>query len=221
VTDEAAVAVEVARVRRRIEAAGGDPTRVGIVAVTKGHGLDAVRAAVAAGLVDIGESYAQELVSKAEGLDLEVRWHMIGRLQRNKVRLVAPFVHLWQSIDRLPLAVEVARHAPGASVLVQVNVSGAEQQGGCPPARVAVLVEGCRDLGLDVRGLMAIGPLGAPDGARAAFRVVGKLADQLGLPERSMGMSGDLEAAVAEGSTLVRIGTALFGPRGGAPAVGN
>lgn len=215
------VAGAAERVRERITAAGGDPERVRILAVTKGHGADAVRAAAAAGLVDVGESYAQELVAKAEELDIYVRWHMIGRLQRNKVRQVAAFVHLWQSIDRLSLAGEVARHAPGAAVLVQVNVSGAEQQGGCPPERVAAVVEGCTDLGLDVRGLMAIGPMGPPETSRAAFRTVRELADRLGLPERSMGMSGDLEAAVAEGSTLVRIGTALFGPRDGAPAVGN
>lgn len=219
--DFVAVAGEVARVRQRIEAAGGDPERVRIVAVTKGHGVDAVRAAAAAGLVDVGESYAQELMAKAEELDTDVHWHMIGRLQRNKVRQIAAFVHLWQSVDRLSLAGEVARHTPGAVVLVQVNVSGAEQQGGCPPERVAPVVEGCADLGLDVRGLMAIGPMGAPEASRAAFRNVRELADRLGLPERSMGMSDDLEAAVAEGSTLVRIGTALFGPRGVERTVGN
>ena len=108
--------------------------RVRVVGVTKGQGLDAVRAAAAAGLVDLGESYAQELVAKAEAVDAAVRWHIIGRLQRNKVRHIAAFVHLWQSVDRLSLAGEIARHAPGASVLVQVNVSGAEQQGGCPPS---------------------------------------------------------------------------------------
>ena len=111
----AAVAEELARVRARIEAAGGDPAAVRIVAVTKGHGVEAVRAAVAAGAVDLGESYAQELVGKAEAIDLAVRWHMIGRLQRNKVRHVAPFVHLWQSIDRLSLAAEVVRQVEGIS----------------------------------------------------------------------------------------------------------
>lgn len=217
----AAVASAVVATRRRIEAAGGDVDRVRIVAVTKGHGLECVRAAVGAGLPDVGESYAQELVAKAEALHGEARWHMIGRLQRNKVRLVAPWVSLWQSIDRVSLAAEVARHAPGAAVLVQVNVSGAEQQGGCPPAQVRALVEGCVDLGLDVRGLMAIAPIADPAVLRAAFGSVRSMADDLGLPECSMGMSGDLEAAVAEGSTIVRIGTALFGARGGAPAVGN
>lgn len=214
------LAARVERIRGRIEAAGGDLARVRIVAVTKGHGVEAVEAAVGAGLADVGESYAQELVAKAEAVETAVRWHFIGGLQRNKVRMVAPFVQLWQSVDRLSLAGEIARRAPGAAVLVQVNVSGQEHQGGCPPERVASVVDGCTDLGLEVRGLMAIGPQGPDAVVRAAFRRVRALADQHDLPERSMGMTGDLEAAVAEGSTMVRIGTALFGPRGSTRAVG-
>jgi PLP dependent protein len=215
----------VADVRRRIEAAGADPDSVTVLAVTKGQAPDAVLAAAEVGLLDIGESYVQELAAKADELadqpsPAPVRWHLIGRLQRNKVRQAAPHVHLWQSIDRLSLAAEVAERAPGAAVLVQVNVSGAAQQGGCPPARVPAVVDGCTDLGLEVRGLMAIGAQGSEAEVRAGFRVLRDLADRLQLPERSMGMSGDLEAAVAEGSTMVRIGTALFGPRGGLPTVG-
>jgi pyridoxal phosphate enzyme (YggS family) len=213
------------RIRGRIADAGGDPATVTLLAVTKGHPVAAVEAAVAAGLRDVGESYVQELAAKADAFhdapsDAPApRFHLIGRLQRNKVRDAAPHVHLWQSIDRLVLAAEVARRAPGAAVLVQVNVSGAEQQGGCPPERVAAMVEGCRDLGLDAQGLMAIGPQGEPDVVRAAFAVVRRLADQLELPVRSMGMSGDLELAVAEGATMIRVGTGLFGPRAGAPVV--
>lgn len=215
----------LARVRERIVDAGGDPDVVRLVAVTKGHPVEAVQAALGAGLTDLGESYAQELVAKADQLaeadpEARVRWHAIGGLQRNKVRLLAPHVALWQSVDRLSLAGEIARRAPGAAVLVQVNVSGAEQQGGCPPTRVASVVEGCRDLDLEVRGLMAIGARGTPDEVRAGFRRLRALADQLELPERSMGMSGDLELAVAEGATMVRVGTDLFGPRMGGPGVG-
>lgn len=214
-----------ADVRRRIEAAGADPDAVKVLAVTKGQPLEAVVAATEAGLHDVGESYVQELAGKADELADRpspplVRWHLIGGLQRNKVRQAAPHVHLWQSVDRLSLAAEVARRAPGAAVLVQVNVSGAAQQGGCPPARVPAVVEGCADLGLEVRGLMAIGVQGTEAEVRSGFRVVRDLADRLQLPERSMGMSGDLEAAVAEGSTMVRVGTALFGPRGGSWTVG-
>jgi len=219
--DGAALAHRMAAVHDRIAAAGGDPERVRLLAVTKGVGPEVIATAAGLGLVDLGESYAQELVAKAEALDdLALRWHFIGGLQRNKVRLVAPYVTLWQSVDRLSLAAEIARRAPGAAVLVQVNASGAEGQGGCPPERVAAVVEGCRDLGLDVRGLMAIGAQGRPDEVRAGFRLVRDLADGLALVERSMGMSGDLDLAVAEGSTMVRVGTALFGPRPERPVVG-
>jgi pyridoxal phosphate enzyme (YggS family) len=232
---DAASAVELRRrweqLQDRIAAAGADPARTVVVAVTKGVAVGPALAAVELGLVDLGESYAQELVVKADemadlvearatsrpaGANLPVspRWHFIGRLQRNKVRLVAPHVDLWQSIDRLSLAAEVARHQPGAHILVQVNVAGAEQQGGCPPERVGAVVEGCGDLGLEVRGLMAIGPQGSEDEVRAGFRAVRALADRLELPERSMGMSADLELAVGEGATMLRVGTALFGPRG-------
>ena len=110
------------------------------------------------GLVDVGENRVQELEQKAlEVDDPRAVWHLIGHLQRNKVRQVAPAIHLWQSVDRLSLAAEIARRAPGASILVQVNSSGAEQQGGVRPEQVAAVVEGCADLGLEVRGLMTIG----------------------------------------------------------------
>lgn len=212
-------------VRERMHTAGGDPDRVTLVAVAKGQPVEVVAAALRAGLHDVGESYVQELTSKAEALDDvgvgagDLRFHLIGGLQRNKVRDAAPHVHLWQSVDRLALAAEIARHAPGAAVLVQVNVSGAPQQGGSPPERVPGLVEGCVDLGLEVRGLMAIGPQGAPAEVRQAFARVRALADTLELPERSMGMSADLELAVAEGATIVRVGSALFGPRDRSRAV--
>jgi pyridoxal phosphate enzyme (YggS family) len=214
---EVSFADRLAVVRRRIADAGGDPDRVRIVAITKGHPAERVLEAVAEGQLDIGESYAQELLAKAELVDAGVRWHFVGGLQRNKVRQIAGFVHLWQSVDRLSLAAEIARHAPAASVLVQVNVSASEHQGGCAPERVAAVAEGCRDLGLDVRGLMAIGPQGTEAVVHQAFRTVRELADRLGLPECSMGMSGDLEAGVAEGSTMVRIGTDLVGPRRARP----
>lgn len=227
----AQVTKAIAAIHARIVDAGGDPERIRLVAVTKGHSTEAVIASAAAGLHDVGESYVQELVGKALALDARaalegapspppVRWHLIGRLQRNKVRQAAPHVHLWQSVDRLSLAAEIAHRAPGAAVLVQVNVAGEQQQGGCPPARVGAVVEGCADLGLDVRGLMVIGPQGPTAVVREAFREVRVIADRLGLEERSMGMSGDLEAAVAEGATMLRVGAALFGPRAGRGTVG-
>jgi uncharacterized pyridoxal phosphate-containing UPF0001 family protein len=182
------VAAAADRVRDRIAGAGGDPARVRLVAVSKGQSVAAVHAALAAGLLDLGESYAQELAAKVEGLEASAapeattaRWHFVGGLQRNKVRVIAPYVHLWQSIDRLSVAAEVAQRAPGSAVLVQVNVTGLPQQGGCDPVRTASVVEGCTDLGLDVRGLMAIGARGEPDAVRAGFRTVRDLADRLGL----------------------------------------
>jgi len=202
------------RVRDRIVSAGGDPDRVRILAVTKGHGVDAVRAALAAGLTDIGENYAQELLAKADEIgDAPVRWHFIGQVQRNKVRPVAHLVHLWQSVDRLRVGEEIAKRSPGASVLVEVNLTDDPARGGTRPGLVPGVVDGLRDLGLQVIGLMAVGRQGSPAEVRDGFRTVRALADELGLPERSMGMSEDLELAVAEGSTMVRTGTALFGAR--------
>jgi uncharacterized pyridoxal phosphate-containing UPF0001 family protein len=129
-------------------------------------------------------------------------------------------VHLWHSVDRLSLGGEIARWAPGAAVLVQVNTTDEEQKGGCPPPRVLSVVDGLRDLGLDVQGLMTLGIDGPPEASRGAFRQLAQLADQLELPERSMGMTADLEVAIEEGATLVRVGTAVFGPRSRAPVVG-
>jgi len=193
------------------------------VAVTKGFGPEVVAAAVAAGVEDVGESYAQELVAKAAAVT-PPRWHFVGRLQANKVRALAGTVELWQSVDRPRLVDELARRVPGAKVLVQVDVTGEPSKGGCPPGDVPALVERAAGAGLDPRGLMAVGPLGPPEEARPGFRALVGLADRLGLAERSIGMSGDLEVAVQEGATMVRVGTALFGPRPprpGAPHMGN
>jgi pyridoxal phosphate enzyme (YggS family) len=207
------VTARVADVRRRI-AEVGDPERVRVLAVTKGFGPDAVDAALRAGVTDIGESYAQELAAKAPAVsEPGVRWHFIGRLQTNKVRSLTELVDVWQTIDRATLGDEVARRAPGASVLLQVNVSDESQKGGCGPHEVPALVNRLRKSGLDVVGLMAIGAAGSPEEARPGFRLLRRLADDLGLPERSMGMSGDLEVAVEEGATMVRVGRALFGER--------
>ncbi len=217
----------LAVVRERIAAAAPDPDRVRLVAVTKGFRADVVSGALAAGLVDVGESYVQELVAKAAEVETELesldeaerpshpRWHFIGRLQRNKVRKAAPFVSLWHSVDRLSLGAEIARWAPGAPVLLQVNTSGEEAKAGCTPAMAAGVAEGLADLGLDVQGIMTIAPAGPPEVARPAFHTARELRDRLGLSELSMGMTGDLEVALSEGATLVRVGSGLFGPRPG------
>lgn len=213
------VARRLAVVRARIASAGGDPDRITIIGVTKGFDASAVRAATVAGLVDLGESYAQETVSKIADLDPDEpkpRWHWVGRMQRNKVRQVAEHVSLWHSVDRTSLAVEIARRSPGAAVLVQVNTSGEATKAGCEPEATAGLVADARAEGLDVRGLMTIAAPGAA-AATDGFGLLARLADDLALPERSMGMSDDLEQAVAAGTTMVRIGTALFGDRDPGP----
>lgn len=187
---------------------------VTLVAVTKGHPVEIAAAALAAGCVDLGESYAQELVPKVAALgEHSPRWHFIGRLQSNKVRQVAAAVHLWHTIDRASIADEVARRAPGASVLVQLDLAGLPGRGGCDPAEVPALVAHCAEVGLSVRGLMGVGVPGPPEQSRPGFRLLDRMAAELGLEERSMGMSGDLEVAVEEGATIVRIGSALVGPR--------
>jgi hypothetical protein len=199
----------IAAVRQRLAAAGGPDVR--IVAAAKGAAPSLIDAAVRAGVVDIGASYAQELLAAAGSVQEAPRWHFIGRLQANKVRQVARLVELWQSIDRPRLVDEVARHAPGAAVLIQVDVTGDPAKGGCPPASVAELVGRAHGAGLDVQGLMAGPP--TPGSGPAPFRLVTRLADDLGLTERCMGMTDDLELAVGEGSTMVRVGRGLFGPR--------
>jgi pyridoxal phosphate enzyme (YggS family) len=212
VIDETAVAGRVAALRQRIERAGGRDVRV--VAVTKGFPVEAWAVAQRCGLDDVAESYAQELAAKlAEAPQRPPRLHFIGRLQTNKVRSIAAAVDLWQSVDREHLVVELARRSPAAHVLVQVNVSGEPTKGGCPPEQTGALVARCRELGLEVDGLMAVGATGPPEQARSGFALLAGLADRLGLRERSMGMTDDLEVAVSEGATMVRVGTALFGRR--------
>lgn len=210
VIDTIAVADRVAAVRARIAAAGRAPEEITVVAVTKGFGADAVVAAATAGVVDAGENYAQELAEKAQAV--RARWHFLGHVQRNKVKMIAPVVHLWQGVDRVAAGEEIARRAPGARVLVQVRLEG-DTRNGCEANEVPALVEQLDALGLDVRGLMAVGPAGPPELARPGFAQVRTLADRLGLAERSMGMTDDLEVAVEEGSTMVRVGRGLFGAR--------
>ena len=224
-TDTVELAERLAAVRDRIAATGRPPDDIVVVAVTKGFGLEAVEAAAAIGLADVGENYAQELAEKESASPAGGQgrlWHFLGRVQRNKVRSIAAAVHLWQGVDREAAGREIARRAPGAKVLVQVRIDdgtpssidgGPSARNGCNLDDVPALVERLGGLGLDVRGLMAVGPPGAPELARPGFRKVSALADRLGLPERSMGMTDDLDVAVEEGSTMVRVGRGLFGAR--------
>jgi len=210
------VAVRLAAVRTRIERAGADPDGVRVLAVTKGFGPAAVAAAHGAGLADVGENYAQELEAKRAAYEAAgggpVRWHFMGAIQTNKIRDLAGLVDCWQSVSRVVEAERIARFAPRTTVLIQVAFSSGPGRPGCEPDAVASLAGHISGLDLQLVGLMAVAPRPAEE-ARAAFRTVRRLADDLGLGVRSMGMTEDLELAVAEGSTMVRVGRALFGDR--------
>lgn len=215
--DEAAdVARRLGDIRRQIDAVDRPFVhRVDVLAVTKGFGGGAIEQAVAAGCRAVGENYAQEVVGKREVIErCNATVHFIGRLQANKVRHLVGLVDVWASLDRASVIDEVAKRAPGSRVLVQVDTTGDPAKGGCGLSMVAELVTRCSERGLVVAGLMTVGPTDAPaESARSGFRTVRGLVDELGLDVCSMGMSGDLVVAVQEGSTEVRIGTALFGPR--------
>lgn len=208
----------------RHQAVGGWTHAVRIVAVTKTHGPAAVRAAVAAGLADVGENRVQEALEKQAGLtDVPVAWHLIGTLQRNKARHAAGRFALIHSLDRPDLAAELDRRMPAdqrQAVLVQVNCSGEPQKGGVEPEGLPALLEALRSFDrLDVRGLMTMSALTGDAGEqRRAFRQLRELRDAAErqghrLPELSMGMSGDYPVAVEEGATMIRLGTVLFGER--------
>lgn len=211
-----------ARIAAAARAARRDPADIRLVAISKYQPLAKIAAAHAAGQIDIGESRAQELDAKlTAGPPRGVRWHFVGQLQRNKVRMVAGRVVLIHSVDRLRLADAVASHMQSLDgtqdVLIQVNVVGEERKGGCAPADLPVLAERIAGLdGIRAVGLMTIPPLDAdPEPVFAELRAMRArlAADHPSVRELSMGMSGDLEAAVAAGATIVRVGTAIFGPR--------
>ena len=208
----------------RHQEVGGWGHGVRIVAVTKTHGPEAVRAAVAAGLRDIGENRVQEALQKQDTLlDVSVEWHLVGTLQRNKAKYAAGRFVLIHSVDRADLAAELDRRAaPGTRqpILVQVNCSAEPQKGGVAPASLPVLLDQLRILErIEVQGLMTMSAL-TDDRAeqRRAFRLLRELRDASErsghrLPELSMGMSGDYPIAVEEGATMIRLGTILFGER--------
>ena len=199
----------LARIRAQIAEAGGEPDATRIVAVTKGRDRLSAAAALAAGLHELGENYAQELLDKAPSL-AGARWHFIGNLQANKVRRLAPHVELWQSVDRSRLLSEIARHSPGAQILVQVTEQATAGRGGCDQATARRLVAEAADRGLHPVGLMCMALPGGHEALRRQFRQVRALADELALPVRSMGTSGDFTAAVREGANMLRLGRVLL-----------
>ena len=210
------VALAVAAIQERLVELGGAGVR--IMGVTKAHGPWAIRAAHEAGLGLIGENYAQEVRDKADVLSevrsAGVRVHFIGALQTNKVRMVATHVDVVQSVDRLGLIDELAKRAAGCAVMVQVHHGDEDNKAGCSPHEVPGLVDAALNKGLRVEGLMTVGPTsGDRLETGRAFAATRALVDTLGLQECSMGMTDDLDLAVAEGTTMIRVGRALFGER--------
>jgi pyridoxal phosphate enzyme (YggS family) len=199
---------------------GRDPASVTLIAVSKSQPLEKITAVYDQGHRDFGENRAQELVDKAARLPTDIRWHFVGALQTNKARLVRPITHLLHSMDRESLAGAWAKGSGlPPPVLLQVNTGREPQKSGVLPEAAAGLLDGIIGLGLDVRGLMAIPPpIDDPTGQRAHFSLLRAMRDELsaaraGVVELSMGMSDDFEVAVEEGSTMIRVGRAIFGPR--------
>lgn len=213
------------RVARAAAACGRAPGEVKLVAVSKTKPAAAIRAAYAAGQRAFGENYAQELAAKAEELaDLtDLEWHFIGHLQSNKARQVVKAARVIHTIDSESLARELGKRAAAAGgaprdVLIEVNVGGEAQKFGVDAGEIAGMIAAIgREPALRLRGLMTVPPADGPDVARRTFDTLATLRTVHGgksvLPELSMGMSADLEAAVAAGATMVRIGSAIFGAR--------
>ncbi|MDR9863754.1 MULTISPECIES: YggS family pyridoxal phosphate-dependent enzyme [Pseudomonas] len=210
------------RIQAATAAAGRTENSVQLLAVSKTKPTEALREAYAAGLRDFGENYLQEALGKQlELADLPLIWHFIGPIQSNKTRAIAEHFDWVHSVDRLKIAQRLSEQRPAdlppLNICIQVNVSGEASKSGCTPADLPALAEAINALPrLKLRGLMAI-PEPTEDRAEqdAAFAAVQRLQDSLNLPldTLSMGMSHDLESAIAQGATWVRIGTALFGAR--------
>lgn len=220
------VASNLEDVRQRIEAAakraGRNARDVRLVAVTKTHAPETIKQAYQAGHRVFGENYAQELESKAAALPDDIEWHFVGALQRNKVKKVLPLCRLIHSVDRKSLLNELNKRAESpAEILIEVNLAGEESKSGTPADEVKRLVEAANSMEkIKLEGLMTMPPFfDDPERARPFFAKLRELRDEVsrstgvGLPELSMGMTGDFEVAIEEGATLVRVGTAIFGAR--------
>jgi len=221
------IAANLERVRERLaraaERAGRTPDDVLLIGVSKVVEIERIRAALAAGLGALGENRVQEAKAKVAELGRPVPWHLIGHLQTNKVKDALPLFDLIQSLDRLELAHELERRAAAqgrvVEALLQVNVASEASKGGFAPDAVSEALDTIGTLShVRVRGLMAIPPeVERAEESRPWFRRLREMADKHGLRDRSMGMSGDFEVAIEEGATMVRVGTAIFGPRPSRP----
>lgn len=223
--DRALVADRIEELIARLDALSGGRTQ--LLPVTKSFGPEVVLAVLESGHCSVGENYGQELIAKEKAVSAEisagtalspVEWHMIGRIQRKKVRQLSGLVGLWQTVDRAEIVDELARRVPGARILLQINPMSIPDKGGCAPNEVEDLVERATSSGLAVEGLMAVGVMDDRTATSKTFETLSHLADNLGLTVRSMGMSDDLELAVEHGSTMVRVGRALFGERPSRPS---
>ncbi len=211
-----AIRERISAVSEQIAAATSRP--VDLVVVTKTHPQEVVLAVAEAGARFVGENYAQEVRDKASALEAVrasgVSVQFIGQLQTNKVRMIAGLVDCVASVDRASLVDEIAKRMPSTRIHLQVNATGETSKGGCLPDALPELITRARDQGLYVDGLMAVGPTSArEDVTRAAFRCVDELASEHDLPIRNYGMSGDLNIAIEQGSTMVRVGSAILGNR--------
>ncbi len=213
------VASRLDALRQRIAACTADVAAITIIAVTKGHPVDAVQAAIEAGLTDIGENYADELVAKHQlvsQMNLSARWHFQGRLQTNKINRLKDCVNVWQTLDSAEHLGALAKRVPGANVFIQVDSSrGRADRSGALIETVPELVSVAQSFGLNVMGLMTVAPLPEHEvgSARQAFDALAECGHQLNLRHLSMGMTDDLEDAVRAGATMIRVGSALFGAR--------
>jgi len=215
------IAANLARVRERVaraaERAGRKPADVLLIGVSKTVEAERIRQAIAAGVPALGENRVQEAKDKVALLGRAVPWHLIGHLQTNKVKDALALFDVIHSLDRLDLARELDRRAGGRAidVLLQVNVGGEASKGGFEPADVTAALDALAGLeALRLRGLMTIPPpVERAEDARGWFRTLADLAKRHGLADLSMGMSADFEVAIEEGATMVRVGTAIFGPR--------
>lgn len=210
---ESDLAGRLVEVRRRIQAAGRSPDEVRIVAVTKGFGVDVVEEALSAGLSDLGENYAQELLVKARSTTPGPKWHYLGSPQHNKIRPLAAVVSAWHGVDRSRSLIAIAESSPDSEVFLQVNVARVPGRPGCDPDDLDALVEAAGRSSVALSGLMTVAPRGSPGEARRCFRWLARRSESLGLAELSMGMSDDFEIAVQEGATVLRLGRVLFGER--------
>ena len=211
------------RIARAAERAGRRAEDVLLIAVSKTVEAERIRQAVATGVPALGENRVQEARAKIAEVGRPVPWHLVGQLQTNKAKDAVELFAVIHSVDRLELARELNKRARQrgrpVEALVQVNVAGEAQKAGVAPEGLADLLDAVGTLDhVSVRGLMAIPPETAePEAARAWFRALAKLAERHALAELSMGMSADFEVAIEEGATMVRVGTAIFGPRAPRP----